>query len=106
MTEAAFWWVHTGSVETYEDSGAYGDTWADPVDVACWVEGDQKLIADTGGNEVTSTSVVRGPLTDKDKFSPGSKFTYQGQTSRVVSLAWFDSGALDLDLDHYEARLI
>jgi len=105
VTESAFWWVHTGSIETLEGSSAYGDVFTDPVDVSCWVEGEQKLVTDTQGTAVVSMTVVRGPLTDKDKFTPGSKFTYAGSTARVITLAWFDSGPLDIELDHYEARL-
>lgn len=105
MTEAAFWWVHSGSVETYQGSGPYGPVYADPVDVACWVEGEQKVVTNSEGTEVTSMTVVRGPLADKDLLAVGSKFTYGGQTAKVLTLAWFDSGSLDLGLDHYEARL-
>jgi len=105
MTEAAFWWVHTGSIETYQGSGPSGPVYASAVDVACWVEGETKQITNSQGAEVTSTSVVRGPLTDKDLFKAGSRFTYAGSTSTVTTLAWFDSGSLDIGLDHYEARL-
>lgn len=106
MTEAAFWWVHTGTIETYSEAGSWGPGYATPVDVACWVEGETKLVTDSKGNEVVSSTVVRGPLADKDRFTPGSKFTYAGQTHKVASVAWFDSGTLDIGLDHYEARLI
>lgn len=110
MTEAAFWWVHTGQVHTYQGSGPYGDVYDPPLSeagtsVACWVEGEQKVVTNTEGTEVTSMTVVRGPLTDKDLLAVGSKFTYGGQTAKVLTLAWFDSGSLDLGLDHYEARL-
>jgi len=105
MTEAAFWWVHQGSVETYEGSDSFSPTYAAAADVDCWVEGETKLVTDSAGAEVVSTSVVRGPLSDKDLFKPGSKFTYAGSTAKVVTLAWFDSGSLDIELDHYEARL-
>lgn len=105
MSDLDDWWVHTGSVQTYEGSAAYGDVYANPVDVACWVEGEQKVVTNSQGTEVVSMTVVRGPLTDKDKFAPGSKFTYGGATAKVLTLAWFDSGSLDIGLDHYEARL-
>lgn len=105
MSEAAFWWVHTGSIATRTGSNSYGDTYAPPVDVQCWVEGEQKLITDSKGDQVTSMTVVRGPLADKAKFAVGSRFTYAGDTHKVISLAWFDSGSLDVGLDHYEARL-
>lgn len=105
MSEVADWWVHAGTIETYAGSGPSGDVYAAPVTVACWVEGETRQVTNSKGVEVTSMSVVRGPLTDKDLFTPGSKFTYGTMTGVVATRQWFDSGSLDMGLDHYEARL-
>lgn len=105
MTEAAFWWVNTGSVQTYLGSNAFDGQLADAVDVACWVEDGVKLVRNAQGDEVVSTSTVFGALTDADKFAVGSNFTYNGRISTVIDVTRFDSGSLDLELDHFEAHL-
>ena len=39
-------------------SGPYGPVWGDPVTVRCHLDEQTRLVRDTGGGEVTSTSTV------------------------------------------------
>lgn len=105
MTAAAYWWVNTGSLETYKGSGAYGDVYAAPVDVACWVEGGAKLVRNAQGDEIVSMSRVYGPKELAPLFAPGSKFTYAGTTTFVLWTMIQDSGSLNLGVDHVEVAL-
>lgn len=105
MSAAAFWWVNTVTVKTYQGSGAYGDLWGDPVTVNCWIEDGSKLVLNANGDEVVSTTSVHGPLDQAALFAVGSEVTNGGRTSRVISLDRFDSGSLALGVDHFVANL-
>jgi hypothetical protein len=107
MTAAAFWWVHTVTVETYEGVGANGATkLAAPVSVECWVEPGNKLVRNADGAEVVSSSSIHGPLDQSARFVVGSKVTVAGDGSRrVLALERFDSGELGLNLEHFVAHL-
>lgn len=105
MTAVAAWWVNTGSVETYQGDGPYGPVFAAAKDVACWVEGGAKLVRNAQGDEVTSMTRVYGPTSLAPLFTPGSRFTYAGNTSLVLWSTVHDSGSLGLGVDHVEVAL-
>lgn len=106
MTEAAFWFVHTVTVDTYLGQRANGAAWDTDNAVACWVEESTELIRDTDGKEVVSSAKVFAPLDQRSRFATGSKVTLpSGRVARVLVLSVFDSGSLDLGLDHVEAHL-
>jgi hypothetical protein len=105
MSELGSWWVHTVAVETYLGSGAYGDQWATAVPALVWVEDVTKLIRDSSGTEVVSTSRIFGELSLAAEFALGSLVTTSsGRQSRVLGLARLDSGSLG-NLDHIEVSL-
>lgn len=106
MTEAAFWWVHQDTAKPYQGTGAYGPVYGDPVPVECWIEDVVKLVNDSKGQEVVSTTTVMGPLDKADTHVPNSEITLpSGRVAHVISLARHDSGSLDLEIDHFEAYL-
>lgn len=107
MTEAAFWWVNTVSVETFTGSGSHGPAWAAPVTVNCWVEDGTQMVRDSQGNETVSSTAIHGPLGLAAMFAVGSKVTTVGKAgaSQVLTLDRFDSGTLGLKLEHFVARL-
>lgn len=108
-----FWWVHTVSVETYLGSGSFGDVYADPVSVDCWVDDAVKLVNNTQGEQVVSNSTVYAPTdaassesATAGQFAPGSKVTMpSGHVGFVIRCGVFDSGALDMELDHVAANI-
>ena len=96
--------IHSVSVETYAGSGAYGDLYAAPAPVACFVDDDIHLTRDASGVEVVSSSVVYAPASDTAMFPPGSKVTVNGRLAHVISTNSRDSGPLGLP-DHVEVHL-
>lgn len=94
--------VHTVSVQPYEGSGAYGDIFGAPYDLPCYVEQERKLVRDSSGEEVTSsTQVYADPGAE---IASGSRVTYFGRTSRVIGVAVYDDGGLT-GLSHREIDL-
>ena len=104
MSELDDFYVHTVSVETKTGSGAYGDVYAAPVDVACWLEPKRRLVRNKDGQEVLSSSFLSCGVAEKAKFTPDSKVTHDGATAYVIGVNTLTSGALDLP-DHLEIDL-
>ena len=89
--------MDTVTVETYEGSGAYGDTWADEsAPVPCFRDETRRLVRDEHGVEVVSEATVLAPLTVADQFPPGSRVHMPGRIATVISCARWDGEALDL----------
>lgn len=107
MTEVAYWWVNTVQVQTYLGTGERGDTWADAVPVKCWVEESIDTVDNGTGTQTVSTSTrVYGPIDSADLFTPRTKVTLpSGRPARVITSARFDSGTLQLGVDHFVAAL-
>ncbi|VXB82020.1 hypothetical protein [Aeromicrobium sp. 9AM] len=78
--------VHTVSVETWEGTGAYGDTYAAPVDVPCFVDDARKIVRNPDGDEVVSESTVIGFLSDAPKFVEKTKVILPGGRPSIVIL--------------------
>lgn len=99
-----FFTIHTVTVETFLGSGAFGDVYADPVDVVGFMDGSRKIVRDATGQQVVSesqfyTNIAKAPL-----FVTDSKVTYAGASSLVIKVNPNDSGFLDLP-DHVEVAL-
>lgn len=107
MTNAlSFTYVHSVTVDTYLGTKNGVPSWNTDAAVPCWVEETTELIRDASGNEVVSSAKVFAALADSAKFVDGSKVTLpSGRVARVLALSVFDSGSLNLGLDHVEAHL-
>lgn len=95
-------WQHETTVRTHEGHGPFGETYADPVTVPCFIEGRRQLVRDQNGREVTSEATIYGPAHRGDLFLPESTATVNGDERTIITLAKHYSGALDLP-DHFEA---
>lgn len=102
MDELADFWVSTTTVRTYTGSGPFGETYADPVDVPCFIDNTRRLVRDNDGRELTSEATITGHLSYGDLFQPESTATIDGDERTVLTLAKHYSGMLDLP-DHFEA---
>jgi hypothetical protein len=90
-------YVHTASVEKYLGTNADGADLYDPaVDVACYAEGQRRLVLNADGEQVVSETTVYTYPSKSDLFPPLSLVTVLGGTSRVIRLNTFTSGDLDL----------
>lgn len=102
MDELSGFWVHETTVRTYEGAGPFGETYADPVPVECFIDHRRQLVRDTQGREVTSEATITGPVEHGHRFTPESLTTVGGRERTVITLAIRESGDLDLP-DHFEA---
>lgn len=97
--------MHTVTVETFQGSGAYGDTWADESSpVPCFLDAARKRVRDENGDEVVSEATVLLPLGHIDAFTPGSRVHVRGRTALVITSKAWDGDALDLP-SHGEVTL-
>lgn len=82
----------TVSVETRLGSGAYGDAFADPVDVACFISEKTQLVRDLNADEVVSSTTLYAPLAtapdatpQAGQFADGSRVMIANRTTRVIT---------------------
>ncbi|HEU0041411.1 MAG TPA: hypothetical protein VFQ15_03570 [Jiangellaceae bacterium] len=91
---------HTVTVEAYTGSGAYGDTFAAPVEIdRCFVDAKRKRVRiqtqDAAGAEVVSSTQVYCP--PDTVAPPGSRVTLpSGAVSKVLDAAALTDAGLDL----------
>lgn len=106
MSELDDFMVHTVIVRTLTGSGGMGQTFADPVDVVCFVDDQRRLVRDTHGAEIVSESTVLDVDTaHAATWAPGSLVTLpSGREATVITCAVRTSGDLDLP-DHLEVSL-
>lgn len=83
--------TQTASVETRTGSKAGAAAYADPVDVACFVNDSHKQVRAANGDEIVSSTTLYAPLADVEVFAPGSKVTVNGRTAFVISTFRRDS---------------
>lgn len=105
MTALNFWWVNTVTVRPYLGTKNGAPSYGPPQTVACWVEDETKLVRDNTGAEVVSSATVYAPLAAAPQFPVGSKVTTSTRTAFVIANNGFDSGSLDLGLDHVQITL-
>ena len=68
---------NTATIQKYEGDGAYGPTYADPIEVKGYFQQKEKMIRDDEGDEVVSMSQF---YTGKDIDVPkGSILTFNGE---------------------------
>jgi len=110
VSELDDFYVHTVTVETLTGTDGYGrEIFAAPViltppDTGVFVEQKRRMVRAANGAEVISESSVYGRPEAASLFLPGSRVTYRGATSHVLTVALNDSGALDLP-DHIQVAL-
>lgn len=97
-------WVHTITVATYLGEGGNGPSYADPVDVPCFIDGGTKVTRTATGEQLVVNAPVYAPLTHAGTLLAGSKVTIRGRDARVLAATVYDSGALDLP-DHVQVSL-
>lgn len=108
MTFPGTFFVHTASVSTFLGSTATGAKLADPVDDACFIEDDQKLVVNASGEQVASSAVLYARRSSAALYAPGSEVTSSilpGRARRVISIHVYDSGSLGLP-DHVQVALL
>lgn len=92
------WFVERVTVETFLGSGAYGDRYADPVEVFGHISGGRRVTRSTQGEEVTSDQRVMLPnpvsrvgggevLDPSQLLRPESRVTSGAMSSTVVQVA-------------------
>lgn len=105
MSDLDAFWVHTATIETFTGAGAYGDVFASPVTVSCFVDPSRRLIRNANGEQVVSESTLYTPVTNAALFTNDSRVTVNGVVARVVKVNTLTSGVLDLP-DHTAINLI
>jgi hypothetical protein len=97
-------YMHTVTVRTLTGSGAMGDIFADPADLACFVDDKTRLVRAADASQIVSSSTLYAPA-GTTTLTPGSEVDLpSGRTATVITAAVRTSGPLDLP-DHVEAAL-
>ena len=97
------WFIHTAVVETLSGESAYGDVFAAPATDTGYLEGTTKLVRDSTGQQVVSSSTWYTALANAPKYTPDTKVTTGGRTARVVGVSTYQT-PLGLE-DHVEVYL-
>lgn len=97
-------WVHSASVETYQGTGAAGDTYGSPVSFACFIDDSAKLVRNRVGDEVVSSTTIYADLSWAVSLIAESRVTANGRVAQVITADVHDSGPLGLP-DHVEVHL-
>lgn len=99
--------VETVSVETYQGSDTYGESWASIVTVTgCWVDDQTHLIRSAKDEEVVSQSVVFAPISSAALWVENSRVTLPNddRTRRVINVNTNNAAGLPLP-EHVEVHL-
>lgn len=75
----------TVSIQTYGGESAYGPVYAAAVTVACNIEATRRLVRDSAGDEAISEATLAVHPDDAVSFTPESRITIAGRTSRVLT---------------------
>ena len=99
---------HAVTIETHEGSGAYGDTYAVPVTLACWRKETRQIVRNKNGEEVVSEAQLHmrpdeGGHDVEALFAPDSRVTLgPGRTTYVIGSGRRDGMGF---WDHVEVTL-
>lgn len=96
--------VHTATVETFEGSGAYGDVYAAPIEVPCFIDDSVQLVRGKTAEEVVSSTTVYADPSYASAFAADSRVTVNGRAAFVINANSLTSGPLGLP-DHVEVHL-
>lgn len=98
-------WVHSVTVKPKLGEGSYGPVFGDPLSVMCFVDENQRLVRDSEGSEVVSTTSIYTDNSHVESFKVGSEVTLPtGDTTSVLAANNRTSGPLGLP-DHLEVNL-
>ncbi|MGN8049551.1 hypothetical protein ACTJKO_07640 [Curtobacterium sp. 22159] len=103
-TDLDDFWVHTLTVQTYLGEGGNGTSYADPVDVPCFIDGGVKVVRTATGEQLVVNAPVYAPLEHAAALVAESKVSMRGATARILAATVYDSGSLDLP-DHVQLTL-
>lgn len=96
---------HKVTVEAKQGEGPYGETYAAPVTVKCFLEQKTRLVRSAEGDEVVSSSTVYCQLDALTKPPPKSRVTLpDGTVTKVILAHRNDGGGLPTP-DHFEIQL-
>lgn len=93
---------HQVEVERRTDGGPYGPGFEAPVTVRCMADEQVRQVRSPSGAEVVS-SLTLHCAPDTDEIPGGSRVTYRGRVSTVISSHRRDGGGLPTP-DHLEVR--
>lgn len=106
MDELEDFYVHTATLETFTGTDGYGrDQFAGTITLSptdtygCFIEQKRRMVRDKDGAEVISETTLYTQPAVAALCTPGSRVTYRGIESRVITASLFDSGGLELP-DH------
>lgn len=95
---------HDVSIEPFLGTSAYGPRYGDPATVTGFLDARTRMVRDTAGTQVTSTSTVLCPL---DTVAPAqSRVTLpDGRVTTVIAALRRDGGKLPVP-SHLELQLV
>ena len=79
------WMGDVLAVETYQGEGSFGPSYATSANVTCNIDEERKLVVGKDGTEAVSALTIQVAVADEAKFTPESRVTYAGRTSKVLS---------------------
>lgn len=97
-------YVHTATAEQFVGTGPYGDSYADPVTVSCFVDDGTHLVRNKDGEEVVSMTTIFADPQYASVMIVDSRVTANGRTAYVITANNHDGGPLGLP-DHVEVHL-
>lgn len=99
------------TVETRTGQGAYGDVFASPATVPCFISEQVRLVRNTNAEEVTSSTTLYAALAaapdaapTAGQFAPGSKVTVNGRAAYVIGASRHDAAG-PTRIHHAEVHL-
>lgn len=102
MSLAEFMNLHTVQVETYEGRTPTGESYADPVDVSCFLDDGLVRTGESGAVEMVSKSRFYTALSNVDVCKVQSRVTANGETALITSAKRRDGGGLLDEVAHLE----
>lgn len=96
--------VHVAAVETLTGSGAFGESYAPAVNVACYADDGYHLVRNKVGDEVVSQTVIYAPIASASSFAVDSRVTVNARVATVISVNAREVGSLSVPA-HVEVHL-
>lgn len=76
--------VHRAVVETLTGRGAYGDIYAAPVEIKCFIDSRRRLVRSLDGSEVISEATFLARLEHAERCSPESRIALHTETPGLI----------------------